>query len=284
MTTATLKKGDRIRVDIPRGAVYEATDAAGRIYSGATTRVSDGNGSNHLLYLGSDKIITKKLDPVVGVGTIAANFEAELIGDPGAGQLGTTLIRETDGGRFSHFVYLPSPAISVVELTPREGKPAPLPVFDRNSVTIDMGAVEDRIEELNEQQAFTVVRVRNGEIIESNFGSREDAGQYILDEDYNPERVIVREEGLDEDSRLQLEKLTELCEAVGSSVVTLYNDSYFDAEWAKAQFTGESGLRREQTNEWPLNLVDWSDAAVDRRELDYPYAYPFDGVTFYSTD
>jgi hypothetical protein len=152
-----------------------------------------------------------------------------------------------------------------------------------DSTFIGSDDVDSRIEVLENEQDYKVVRLRNDDVL-AIFDDEEDALQYITDEDYNPERVIVRQRKLDEDDAQELRNLTRLRESVGSGSWTLYNENYFDVSWARDEAAGELGVSFSQLDDWPLNLVDWSDAANERRDYLYDYIYEFDGTTFYGSE
>lgn len=148
--------------------------------------------------------------------------------------------------------------------------------------TIGKYEIDNRIAELEEEGEYDVVRLRNDEVL-ATFDNEEDAQKYIEDEDYNPERVVVRQQELDEDDRLELSRLQRLLSDVGDvDDFTLYRSDYFDAAWAKGEAVSELG--RIDFDSWPLNLIDWDDAAVDRRDSYYEYSYDFDGSTYYSSE
>jgi hypothetical protein len=158
--------------------------------------------------------------------------------------------------------------------------------IDGYNTTIEKSDVENRIEELEGQRGYDVVRLRNDEVIEQ-FDDEDEARQYIEDEDYNPERVIARQRDLDDDDAEELRNLRKLIDDVGvSGDWTLYNESYFDSGWAQERAREALGLsyRADPFGDWPLSLIDWDDAAGDQRDAEYPYEYTFDGTSFYSED
>lgn len=143
--------------------------------------------------------------------------------------------------------------------------------------------VESRIEELEDSRGYDVVRVRNNDVL-ATFDDEDEAEQYIEDEDYNPERVVVRQQRLDEDDTRELRSLLQLIEDVNvSRSWTLYNESYFDTSWAQDEAAGALGGRPDFSS-WPLSEIDWDAAADERRDAVYEYSYRFDGTTFYSED
>ena len=124
--------------------------------------------------------------------------------------------------------------------------------------------------------------MRNDEVLAS-FSDRDNAEQYIEDEDYNPERVIVRQRELDEEDTSELSMLRALTDEIPSSSWTIYSDSYFTEDWAKDQARDVLG-RRTDTDEWPLDQIDWDDAASERRDTSYANTVEFDGQTYYYDD
>jgi hypothetical protein len=156
--------------------------------------------------------------------------------------------------------------------------------IDGYNTTIEKSDVENRIDELEDSAGYDVIRLRNDNVLAS-FSDEDEAGQYIEDEDYNPERIVIRRQELDEDDARELRDLRRLIDAVDvSGDWTLYNDNFFDADWAKSEATDQLGVPRDAVYEWPLDLVDWDDAARERRDALYEYAYLFDGTTFYGSE
>ena len=159
--------------------------------------------------------------------------------------------------------------------------------IDRYNTTIERDEVESRISELEEEEKkYDVVRLRNGEVLET-FDDEDDAQQYIENEDYNPERVTVRRQELDSDDAEELSGLRELLDDVSNyqrGDWTIYNESYFSEEWARDEAASELGVLSYQLDNWPLSLIDWSDAATEQRDSRYPNEYRFDGRTFYGEE
>jgi hypothetical protein len=158
--------------------------------------------------------------------------------------------------------------------------------IDRYNTTIDRDEVEDRISELEEEKGYDVVRLRNDEVLKT-FDDEDDARQYIEDEDYNPERVTVRQQELDSDDAEELSNLRELLNDVGNyqrGDWTIINEDYFSEAWARDEAASELGISSYQLDNWPLSLIDWSDAASEQRESRYPNEYTFDGQTFYGEE
>lgn len=156
--------------------------------------------------------------------------------------------------------------------------------IDGYNTIIERSEVESRIEELEDSQGYEVVRLRNGQVID-RFDDEDEAAQFIEDEDYNPERVTVRREELDEDDAEELRSLRQLISDVGDSSGdwTLYNDSYFDRDWVRQRAAEALGISvySGRFDEWPLDQIDWDSALNSQRDAEYPYAYEFCGTTFY---
>jgi hypothetical protein len=104
------------------------------------------------------------------------------------------------------------------------------------------------------------------------------AEEFLNFNDYNRGRFSIDTlaPGLGEEDAEELQQLRQLSEA-GRNVfgdttwaggVLLLPDSFFTAEWAKRQ--AEDELKPlDGIDSWPLNLIDWSEAADVRRETDY---------------
>jgi hypothetical protein len=152
---------------------------------------------------------------------------------------------------------------------------------------------EARIKELKKATAtaYEVVRVRNDEVLAGGYADEDDARRYITDNDYDTDRVIVRKTDPDEEDVDELTGLQDLnaeCERKFGSAwsedrIVLYRESYFDAEWARRQAVEKLGVGVGDTRSWPLALVNWDAAAVQRRESDYALV-PFDGEKYYGKD
>ncbi len=157
--------------------------------------------------------------------------------------------------------------------------------IDSNSSVIDGTEVRGRIEKLEESTGYDVVRIRTDEVIQDAFDSEDDASNYIDQEDYNRERVAVREAALDEDDQDELDKLRKLVDDVSvDSDWTLYNADYFDENWARDNAADTLNVPRYKLDDWPLDQIDWDEAAVSLRDSRYDYSYEFDGTTFYGDE
>jgi hypothetical protein len=157
--------------------------------------------------------------------------------------------------------------------------------IDGYTEIIEKDTVESRIEELNDSRLWQVVRLRTGDIIRDEFDSEDQADRYVDEEDFNRERVSVRQAELDEDDSEELTNLARLVEDVGvDDSWTLYNESYFSEDWAKQEAVEELGVYRSAVDEWPLSQIDWEEARDERRDGRYDYQYGFDGTTFYGSE
>jgi hypothetical protein len=303
-------KGDTIRVNIT-GRVSDPRITG----AGACSKVAQvtGDARNHYIYLGSN-LVTGDKNPG---GLVSATFDALVTGRVESGDTEVREIRSADDNstRFIHFISLDSDAVTLLKATSTitttvkvrasdplsaarlvdslgyQIPPATTTVttkgstmsIDRYDTTIDDGDVDSRIEDLESELGYEVVRVRNDEVL-AEYDDEDEAEQYIQDEDYDTARVIVREKELDDDDRTELDNLRELRDDLGGESVTytLYNESFFDDDWAREQASDELGIARGQVDEWPLSLLDWTgDVATERRDALYPNEVEYDGTTFY---
>ena len=245
----------------------------------------------HYLFLDSERVTGDKTDS----GTFQVEFDAEITGPERTADSITTQVREinADGSLgCTHYVFLDAPSVTQVdrsETAPAspaaasskpEKKERTTVAIDRYNTTIDSDDVDNRIEELEAEQGFDVIRLRNDEVLET-FDDRDDAEQFIEDEDYNPVKVVVRLRGLDDGDAEELQQLKDLRDAVGAGDWTLYNEDYFDSSWAREEAMGRLNLRSYQLDEWPLDQIDWNEAADSLRDAQYDFTYSFDGQLFY---
>lgn len=304
--------GTKITVDM---SVVIGPLASRMLSTNKVTQV-DGGRWQHYLFLGSDKVFPKI--PKTG-DTVRAQFSAEVAGEFRGSEDFTTRVREIrpDGSRgYTHYLFLESDAVTVpsqqgdkfatagtvtsdgitvtvvpdtaVAVADREITAEPVTTkagtstvsIDRYDTTISDNEVDSRIEDLESETGYDVVRVRNGEVL-ITYADEDDARQYITNEDYDPERVIVREGELDEDDQSELDGLRALRDTLGESVTyTLYNEDYFTEEWARDEARDTLG-RSTDLDSWPLSGIDWDDACTERRDDRYPSEVEFDGKTFY---
>jgi hypothetical protein len=297
--------GTNIRVrlsGLASGSKYAETNG--------TTRVNTSSYS-HLIYLGG--MVSQDGD------TVTAEFDARITGAYGDSTLATTAVEEiTPGGGigFTHYLLLADEGISLLEPEPGEtisleqasAEPAEAVLaeavqtpkrtiekgdtmsIDRYDETITYREVRDRIEELelDTETTYSVVRERNGEVLADSYDDEDDARQFIEDNDYNPERVIVRETEPDAEDTEELEMLGVLnldCESeFGRSWrdgdVMLRREDYFDSDWARDEAVATLGVNSGDLDAWPLSLVDWDEARDQRLENDYS-CVPFDGTEYY---
>lgn len=281
----------------------------------------DGEKSTHLLYLssGGSTGATVTADNRV----VSVEFDAEITGEYGGREFGTTEVKQLlsgDSRGYTHYVFLGSSSVSLLPEDPAEVQAATektisvpeaeaallaaiktpetdsSPVekgftvsIDRYDEEINYRMVQSRIEDLESdtETTYAVTRERNGEVLET-FGDADDARDYIDDNDYNPERVVVRESDPDQEDVDELEMLqvldsdcaTEFGREWNDGEVTLYREDYFDADWARGEAADTLGVQLDDLDNWPLNLIDWSNAAGDRLENNYTQI-EFDGATYY---
>jgi hypothetical protein len=299
--------GDKIRVamDVEVQGYYGSGP-----FSCTTTQETDTENKRvHFLFVDSPRI-----KGITGVGNkrklgqiVRAEFNGVIEGPIGGQSGGTTTVREftVDGLSYTHALYLNSPRITpliqsagVISGTGTEAVTAPDPSKRGTTVSIDQydeeitySQVRDRIEDLSlavSDTDYEVVRVRNDEVL-AEFNDEDEAREYIEDNDYNPERVIVRGSEPDEDYVEELDNLGTLDSDCGSTFglawsrgeVTLYRNDFFDADWARNEASSELGLDyTADLNSWPLSLIDWDDAAEQRLSNDYE-EISFDSETYF---
>lgn len=123
------EKGTKIRVDITGRVIGSQinTDAPpGSLLTTTYEVMQTENGEwYHFLYLNSDSVAGIKQTG----GTVTARFDAVVTGRYQEGRYSTTEIRETNG--FTHFLFLGSEAVTVLEEAPAEpaSQPEPEPAF-----------------------------------------------------------------------------------------------------------------------------------------------------------
>ena len=234
----------------------------------------------HFIYLDSPSVTTE----AAADSSVHVTFTARV--SDNIGRYGTTMVTETGSG-FNHYLFLRSEKITpVTETEPaakKERKDKPMTEINGYNTIIDKSEVEARIGELEDGCGYDVVRTRNDEVL-STFDNEDKAAQYIVDEDYNPERVVVRPAKLDDSDAEELRGLRRLISDVDEdSDWTLYNADYFDADWARNEARDKlpAGV---DFDAWPLDMIDWDDAAGNQRDALYPYEYTFDGAAFYGED
>lgn len=300
-TAARFAKGTKVAVDMSviAGAREELLLS--------TNKATETGGARwvHFLFLGSPRLVVPE-SAAVG-STVRAQFNAKVTGEFRGSRNFTTRVQELLPGGirgFTHYLFLESDAVTVL---PKQGpatdgityvtagtitgdRATAAPVtkkagtstvsIDRNDTTISDGAVNSRISDLESETGYDVVRLRNDEVL-ATYADEDDARQYITDEDYDRERVVVRENELDENDQQELDNLRELREAFGrTGTYTLYNEDYFTEEWARGEARDVLGSDTD-LDSWPLNAVDWDEAASERRDDLYPEETDFDGQTFY---
>lgn len=158
--------------------------------------------------------------------------------------------------------------------------------IDRYDQQIDYDDVNGRIEELESEGGYEVVRLRDPDEVLFEDDDEGACRAFIENEDYNPARVVVRRRELEDDDAAELERLRALKdEADGEfgEYWSLLREDYFDAGWAREEAVETGAVRRASLDEWPLNLIDWDDAATERRD-DLYTEYTFDGATYYGRE
>lgn len=148
--------------------------------------------------------------------------------------------------------------------------------LDNDQDIIDSRDVIARIAEL---MPFRIDRKGTDDVDIAEFKTREEAEQFLKDEDYDPEIMVITE--IDEEA-IELSQLKNLAEQ-GRNLedweygVTLVRDSYFE-EYAK-QYAEDLGLLPSEPS-WPLAFIAWDEAAdalkEDYEELD------FSGVVYWA--
>lgn len=156
--------------------------------------------------------------------------------------------------------------------------------IDGYTTIIQSDNVRNRISDLEEDRPYDVIRLRDNGVIES-FDVYYEAQSFIEDEDYNVTRVAVRMQELDDEDAEELSSLRSLVDQVAvSGDWTLYNESYFDVEWARDEAAEKLSVSRYTLDEWPLSQIDWDEAATELRDDRYNYTYGFDNTTFYGDE
>ena len=308
---APFAKGTRIRVAIDgtiSGRINYALDTTTPVLQADMSRT-------HSLFLGSD-MITVEDEDYRAMGTkVSTRFDATVTGVYQEND-GLTQVQEiglTTGGReyigYTHYLYLDSSAVTVLQPDKPEPvpEPEPVPAIQRmpapaqkdvsgnritpKAVEIESADILKRIAELEDAApaAFRLVRNRSGGQLTPVFPSRFTALTYLDEEDLNPERFTVKEvkgEFIGDD-QVELNELRKLNDAGRSQFgstqwitagVLLRRDEDCDEDWAQDQARAELGV--PYVDIWPLSLIDWSEAARDLLESDY-LSVVFDGTTYW---
>jgi hypothetical protein len=286
-TDTAYAAGDAIRV------AFDARVMSGSMADGATrVRQVGGGGWAHYVRLDSPGVTgdTK-------LGLVHVEFSAQITGEFRAGPSITTEVRELapDGTLgLAHSLFTKSSAITRLPAKTPSGKDAAVSISGSMN-EISYQQVQDRIKELEEDTAtaYEVIRVRNDETLAGGYADENDARRYIEDNDYDPIRVIVRETDSDADDVQELydlNALNEHCQSVFESIGSEWNEEstlrspgYFDGNWARGQAADVLGFQISDTGNWPLDLIDWDEAAVERRDADYALI-TFDGAEFYGAN
>lgn len=290
----TFPVGTKIRVDIQGITRGSPPNSDLKATSEVLENGFSGEYWTHYLYLNSASI--KEDDEKER--KIRAVFDGAVTGKYKQGPVLTTEVEETSG--YTHYLFLNSKAVTVLlpetpasplsELSTATA-PVTVPAPKKEKTTVGIGRynqiisnddVENRISELEEGQEYDVVRLRNDEVL-ATFIERAEAEQYIEDEDYNPERVVVQQQELSEEDAGELSSLRALADEIGSSSWTIYSDPYFTGEWAKGEAKEVLG-RYTDTDDWPFTQIDWDEAASERRDSLYGNTVRFDGEYYYYSD
>lgn len=291
----TFPVGTKIRVDI-QGITRGSPNSDLKATSEVGENGFSGEYWTHYLFLSSPSVTGDIEDGKES--KIRAVFDGTVTGKYKQGPVVTTEVRETSG--HTHYLFLNSKAVTVLlpetpasPLSELSTATAPVTVpapkkekttvgIDRYNQIISNDDVENRISELEEGQEYDVVRLRNDEVL-ATFSERAEAEQYIEDEDYNPERVVVQQQELSEEDAGELSSLRALADEIGSSSWTIYSNPYFTGEWAKGEAKEVLG-RYTDTDDWPFTQIDWDEAASERRDSLYGNTVRFDGEYYYYSD
>lgn len=264
-------------------------------YDGGNSRVTEEDGTAHYLYINDAKsreeILGNRSREVTKGDAVSVSFRGEVEEDlprrtahlPEEDRPLTRvrLLRE-DGDpyygtyRTYHFVSTDSPSVR------KEGATAAITPDD---ITITSAALAARITELavriTELEAGTqcqAVRARNGEVLFQ--GADESACRtFIEDEDYDPERIIIRRREPGGDAAAELKQLAALkADAdvrIGSGNWALYASVYFTQQVIARAICQRLGLPAESDFEkWPLSVIDLAEAGDALLTEDYAYV-PF---------
>jgi predicted secreted protein len=304
-------------------AEFEATVITNGGEKYGTGRVREDNGTEHFLFLIAREEILRgntKNRPAVN-DRISVAFTAVIKAPEPAypPPSGTTLV--STGRRWNHCLNLASPSVRLAGGTPviPVSKTTSAPVkltqeqqdliakltgkkeiaekkeekgktvaINRDSQKISSDDVKNRLREIEDGQGYEVVRVRNNEVLftDNEKDAEEACRQYIEDEDYNPEQVIVRIQDLGEKNAAELSRLRALQDEATrfGSNWTLYRENYFGIAWAKSQARGELDLSfYRNLDGWPFSEINWAKAASSRRDARYSLI-EFDGRNFYGKD
>lgn len=158
------------------------------------------------------------------------------------------------------------------------------------NATLTQREVERRIDELAESgdTEFEVYRVKNDDVIRT-FDDEDDANEFIDTEDYDTSRVSVRSSGgLDDDDQQELNDLREFDAECGRDVpnwnygTVVYNEHETDSDTVKEIIKNKYGRPGVDFDEFPFNLIDFSEAS-DEIFSDAGSNYgTLNGVSFYA--
>jgi hypothetical protein len=295
-TTVTFAIGDKIHVKLTDAKVGSRQQGGNATFN-TTTSVTEREGATHFLYINSGT-------PVAD-GKVNAEFDAKVTGEYRRSTSYTTEVQEiaADGKPiFTHYLYLSSLAVTRL---PREAtvtldtqrtadesgwatsaeRVNPGLSISISDDDINSADVIRRIAELEDALAkaprYVITRqiVREGQDRElGRFKTAVAAEEFISFNDYNRGRVDVdiADAKLNEEDEAELESLQRLS-AAGRTLfgttqwtngVLLQCSGFFDASWARGLAADEL-KPLDGVDSWPLNLVDWEEAADQRRDSDY---------------
>lgn len=299
--TPAYKPGDRVAFEASFEVIRNTGGRSGT--SLGTETVAGGRTYQHYVYLNGIDSRTEVLGtgrnlPATGETVKVSLLRGRVISPVGSGPDGTTPVVSPRG--YTHYLNLKSPSVTLAAPEPAPATPE-TPARDAGDVSllVGEGISSERllalIAEATVTPGFQAVRARNDEVLFSA-ATRDECARYIDAEDFDPARVIVREQSPDEARpgyQAVRDRMLAFQEAVseaipgppGASAWELKPKGFFTQEWAKDQvFNGRddfAGLPAEITEEWPFTFVDWDAAAEEERD-DLYTEVTFNGVTFYA--
>jgi len=146
--------------------------------------------------------------------------------------------------------------------------------------------VTARITAILADAGYAVTRARTGRIV---FAARteEACSAWLRDEDYDPERFAIARGPLMNDDAAELDRLRAIklqaLTLLGSASWAMFRKDWFTADWAKSEAEDLAGLTAKDLAVWPLNCIDWKQAALHWRNAGY-VAIAFDGADYYARE
>lgn len=270
-----------------------------------TVTENEGPGQwTHLLFLSSPSItgITGSKDQVGDV--IRAEFDAEVTGGFKQAERVTTRVRELSGSGsgFTHYLYLNSPAVTVLpeREAPGQAKPVGGTRITPADTVFESAEVLNRIAELEDGAAvvrYRVTQKRNGQALnpaDRTLRTYAEAVDFLDERDYNQARFTIEpvKGPLSDEDQEELTLLKKLNEdgrdRFGSpqwitAGVRMYNDEYFTEDWARNRTVAKLNVAPYRLDEWPLNLIAWDHAT--QAVLDDKYtSVDFGNEVFWGSD